>query len=227
MNVVVIGEGRNELGKQYTHRNFLERVPENRLGAFEIIATRLAKIVFNRDLVVLGLPELPRTRPGNVQRASLSQCMQETDKLRQLLVPSFSPGKVGLIPAEGAIVVCDSDIGETVARAVAQIKHSSKRPVVQLTFHPEFEMVLFEKAAIEKAAGLPYCSVRIPSVARINASGAKEAFEDCVYTAGYSGNPPAGSGDFKCQVARYLSFGLTGENHEVIQCLESTLKGLF
>lgn len=221
MNIVVISEGRTELSKSYLNRDFLSRVPSEELGALETIIARIATDVLKTKLTIMGLPRLPLTRPGHTSRASLTQVIQNPDLLKQMLLPCFNP----IIPtlagnaAQGAIVACDLKIRDTVATSISQLRQSINKKIIQITFKPEFEVLLLERDAIEKAANLSSGSVILPSSNDIGQSGGlKEAFVQCVIKAGYNNRPHAASADFKLKVAKCLSTRyLTCDNPPILE----------
>jgi len=208
MNVVVISEGPNELGKSYKIRDYLRPVPYVELGALEILIVRLAKELFDIELTIVGLPRLPRVSPGHVSRASLTNVLQHPDLLKQVLLPCFKPVRQGLAQnaAQGAIVACDQELCAVVTKSVEQVKQSINSKIIQVVFQPEFEVLLLEKDAIEQAARLPNCSVKIPDNRDImKCGGLKEAFVACVCKAGYTGDSHPNSSDFKAKIAECLT----------------------
>lgn len=230
MNVVVLAEGPSELGSRYKERVLLESVQDYALGALEIVVKRFGQEVFGCEIAIVGLPRLPRTEPSYAQRACLTTVIQKTELMRQVILPCVIKAKPELSAnyADAVVITCDADLHKNVVRAVTRLKQDCPVPIVQVTFAPAFEVVLLEKDAIEHAARLQRCSVRLPDANSITSGGGlKEAFVRCIHEAGYRGDQHPGSADFKANVARELSIKfLTGDNQS-IKALRDTLGKLF
>jgi hypothetical protein len=231
MKVVVLGEGRCELGRFYLDRSLLECVQNNDLGALEILIQRLGGEVYDESVTILGLPKLPHIKPWHTRHASLVEVIQDPELLRRTLYPCFRPGlkKLSSYAADAAIVTCDAELENVVAAAVNRIHKDMPGPVLQITFKPEFEVLLLEKGAIEFAAGLPHCSIReVPNAEAVaGAGGLKEAFSRCVLRGGYRGRPSPDSAEFKAKVARALSVSFIKGNERGIMDLRERLDSLF
>jgi len=230
MNIVVISEGRTELGKTYLNRDFLCPVPTKELGALETITVRIAKEVFNQNLTIMGFGMLPHTGPGHVRTASLGQVIQDPELLKRILSPCFNPPRRELTAnaIQGAIIACDETLHNTVSKSITQVRKSINNKVIHVTFKPEFEIVLLEREAIEQAANLKPNCIKIPDKNDIEVCGGlKEALVQCVIKSGYHDNPKAASSEFKLKVARCLSTAYLACDNSPISELRQHIFELF
>jgi hypothetical protein len=209
MKLVILGEGRVDLGRFYTHRDFLQEVDDEHLGAVETLIKRVAKDIYGRDISILGLPKFPPPKPHYSRDASLAEILSSEELISKVLYPCFRPAMRSQLPnaADAAIVTCDTELAAKVTSVLDRVRRNIPGPVVQVTFNPEFEATLFEKDAIEKACGRPHCNIRqLPDdKAIVEAGGVKEALVQCIIKAGYRQSPHPNSSEFKVRVVRAMS----------------------
>jgi hypothetical protein len=230
MNIVIISEGRTEISRSYLDREYLSPILPEELGALETIVIRIATEILQTNLVVMGLPKLPPTRPGHTRTASLTQVIKDPELLKQLLLPCFKPPRRENVAnaIQGAIVACDEDIHSTVSKSVKQVIKSINKNIVHITFRPEFETILLERQGIEKAANLKSNSIKIPNEDDIKkCGGLKEALTECVFNGGYRNSPPPSSAEFKLKIAKSLSTAYLSSKDSAIMELREHVLNLF
>ncbi|MBI4337394.1 MAG: hypothetical protein HY683_06165 [Chloroflexi bacterium] len=177
MNLVVLGEGPDEMGADWSRRHPLVEVAEHELGALEILVRRVMAEIHSTAIVCLGLPRLRRDTIATPP--STMEVLTNLNLLERLLIAAFlapSPAR----RAEGALIVCDSDHGCKVQRVVGKVRSrvALYGKVVLVIVRPEFEALLLDKAAVEKATGSRRCSKGpSPDPSCFVRGGLKEAFQ--------------------------------------------------
>ncbi len=160
MNVVVVAEGSSELGSGWHNRTPLQPVPEVELGGLEVLVKRVAWEVYGCDVQVVALPRLRRHQVGQGGDIALAEAIVSSAHLERVLVSSFNALRG--CKGHAAVVACDSDIGPKVKNALKTVTSRTDKPVAHLVFDPEFEVLFFDKGAVESAKGLTHCTLGPP-----------------------------------------------------------------
>lgn len=190
MRVVVVSEGIDEVGRDWHDRSLLDPVPIESQGALERLVSRLGKEIWGEAAEIVAFRR-PRSKTlGHVGQPSLTTILTDADLLSQVLTTTLTPADRGLRvrAAHGVLVVCDLDLEGQVSNAFGRATdYVPAQRAAHVTLRPEFEAILFEKPALERAVGATPCSVKVPAPAEI-AADAKKALEGCLKAAGYGGN---------------------------------------
>lgn len=228
MNIVIISEGRTELGRGYPKRPPLKTLSDDELGALEIIVARIGRETYGAEVKILSSAQAAYRYPGHIRRPSLTEVIQNPEFLRQALGPCFVKSSSECITADGAMIACDYECQKTVEKAVQVFKRSFQQAkVVFVTFNPEFEVLLLQKVPMERVAELPFCSVKVPGSKALSGGGLKEAWAQCIRDAGYKSSPPPESAAFKARVARLVSLNSSCDNQTAIVDFQRELGPLF
>jgi len=218
MNLVVLAEGAGELSRFWKTRNLLDIIPDAQLGALEIIAKRIAESERPGESVnvVAFSPHLPSLRPGHVCRASLTDVLKHADLLRQVLLVCFVPVRdnVRARAADLAIIGCDAEIAQLVGQAIAAVEPYLPGPLLHFAFDPEFEVVLYEKRALDAVTGW---NVSLPTPSEPE-YGSKEALKRSLWAAGYQG---AIDSDLYGTIARSLSLDHLKAQPSIARAIEA------
>ncbi|MFY0527034.1 hypothetical protein ACN28I_29135 [Archangium gephyra] len=170
LRVTVLGEGKDERGKNRTQPPFTP-VPHEQQGAMEILVRRALYPLMNGGqpwdrrfikqsdgIRILQPPALPFSR-----QPAMVEILADSNKLGVLVSAALKPARGGPAPVDLLVATHDADTGASaVIRAVLVVNTSLGTHVPLLQPAPEIQSWLTRKRAIELAYGREHCSVPEP-----------------------------------------------------------------